>query len=99
MGQMKHPNDLLNYCGELVTAVPGDLILWDSRALHCGYVGPGGGVADAKTPQLARLSFTVCMVPTSNASSEDLKKRSIAFEKGHTTTHWPLGFKKQAGKY
>jgi hypothetical protein len=95
--ELKYPKDELNLCGELVVAEPGDLILWDSRALHGGYVGAGRKIATGN-PELARLSMTVCMVPASEASEEVLKKRAIAIEKGHTTTHWPLEVKKQAGK-
>lgn len=98
--QIKHPGDELNFCAELITADPGDLILWDSRALHGGYVGPGGQTkADAtRAAELARLSLAVCMVPAHGATEEDFRKRIVAFEKGITTTHWPLVLKKQAAR-
>lgn len=96
--QLKYPEDDLCFCGELVTAGPGDLILWDSRALHGGYVGPGAKGELAKVRELPRLSFTVCMVPSSEASAKDMSKRQATVAAGATTTHWPLGHKKQAGK-
>mmetsp|Transcript_133771 Transcript_133771/g.333873 ORF Transcript_133771/g.333873 Transcript_133771/m.333873 type:complete len:431 (-) Transcript_133771:9-1301(-) len=97
--ERKFPDEELTLCGELVEAAPGDLILWDSRALHGGYVGPGDkDASEAEGPELARLSLAVCMVPAAGASAKDLERRVTAVEKGHTMTHWPLGFKKQAGK-
>ena len=46
-----------------MTAEPGDLILWDSRTVHGGLVGPGEDTTAADgTPALARLSQTVSMV-------------------------------------
>ncbi|CAE8722870.1 unnamed protein product, partial [Polarella glacialis] len=50
--EQKFPQDPLNRCGELVEAEPGDLILWDSRALHGGHVGPGPNLrpAEKKSP-------------------------------------------------
>lgn len=97
--ELKYPQDELCRCGELVEAQPGDLILWDSRSLHGGYVGKGGRAGSVyPSLELARLSLAVCMVPRSDATSSDLHKRVRAVQQGHTLTHWPLGFKKQAGK-
>lgn len=65
----------------------GDLILWDSRTIHGGFVGNGKNVK-AETG-LARLAMTVCMTPNSFATDEIRELRMKAFEKGLTTTHWP----------
>jgi ectoine hydroxylase-related dioxygenase (phytanoyl-CoA dioxygenase family) len=54
----------------LIEADPGDLILWDSRTVHGGVVGPGD---PNNTDELARLSFTICMTPRSKANEEVLK--------------------------
>ena len=48
--------------GKLLLAEPGSLILWDSRAVHGGYIGRGPLPA---TDRLMRLSMTVAMVPLS----------------------------------
>mmetsp|Transcript_109216 Transcript_109216/g.216883 ORF Transcript_109216/g.216883 Transcript_109216/m.216883 type:complete len:413 (-) Transcript_109216:313-1551(-) len=97
--ELKYPQHELCRCGELVEAEPGDLILWDSRSLHGGYVGKGGRAGSVHPPsELARLSLAVCMVPRGEATVSDLHKRVRAVQQGHTLTHWPLGFKKQAGK-
>jgi len=92
--QMKYPNNELNLCGQLIEASPGDLVLWDSRVLHGGYVGSGGR---AEETDLARLSFAVCMTPGAILSQEAKGRRERAFAAGATTTHWPLEMKKQAG--
>ena len=43
----------------------GDLLLWDSRLVHAGSVGPG---RDLASDQLARASLCVCMGPRARAS-------------------------------
>jgi hypothetical protein len=93
---MKHPNDALNFAGELIEAEPGDLILWDSRALHGAFVGRGLKVQTGKKagiPELARLSMAVCMLPLDKATPEQLQIRRNMVAKGCTTTHWPLACK------
>lgn len=55
----------------LVKAKAGDLILFDSRLIHGGVVGPG--YASAKdspltNEQFARFAFTVCMAPISKVA-------------------------------
>lgn len=73
---------------------PGDLVLWDSRSIHCN--GPPTKLSSdpkAKT-QLKRLAAYVCMTPTSLATNIEqlLKFRIYAFQYGITTTHWPHEF-------
>lgn len=102
--EQKYPKDPLCRCGELIEAEPGDLILWDSRALHGGWVGPGPQVLEPvsetetgpskeptplASPELARLVFTVCMVPKNWAHERVLQKRAGAVTRGLTLTHWP----------
>ena len=43
----------------------GDLLLWDSRLVHAGSVGPG---RDLASDRLARASLCVCMGPRARAS-------------------------------
>jgi len=73
---------------------PGDLVLWDSRSIHCNH--PPTKISadpDAKN-RLKRLAAYVCMTPAKLAANiEELaKKRIFAFHKGVTTTHWPHEF-------
>ena len=49
----------------LVPLEAGDLLLWDSRLVHAGSVGPG---RDLASDQLARASLCVCMGPRARAS-------------------------------
>lgn len=73
---------------ELLKAQPGDLILWDSRLIHSGYVGTGYDDR-SQVKDLARLCMAVCMVPRDMVSPEVLEQRRKFFERGKATTHWP----------
>jgi len=75
----KHP--------KIVFCEAGDLILWDSRTIHGGIVGTGG--TSGSTPQLARLSQTVCMTPRAWASDKVQTQRKTLFQNGKATSHWP----------
>jgi len=87
-------NDKYIGTGILLEADPGDLILWDSRVIHGGLVGTGEKHAEdlLDNPELARLSLTVCMAPTSKATPQVLKQRRMAVENGWGLTHWPYEF-------
>lgn len=66
----------------------GDMILWDSRTIHCNtpsLVHPSSQPMDA----LLRAVAYVCMTPTSMASPEVIAKRKLIFELGDGTNHWP----------
>ena len=83
--------DPLHGAERLVVAEAGDLILWDSRTVHGGVVGPGGGApAEADgAPRLARLTQTVAMVPRARASAGCLAARRRGFASGVTFNHSP----------
>jgi len=70
----------------------GDLVLWDSRTIHCSHPATKNDRAAAK--RLKRLAAYICMTPASSAKNlEELAKfRVLAFQKGITTTHWPHEF-------
>jgi len=97
-------NDPIIGTGQFIEADPGDLILWDSRTVHGGFVGPGpvsnspamaeSTASESKqaNTELARMSFTVCMTPASKASQQVIQQRCEAFQKGRCLTHWPHEF-------
>ena len=76
-------DDSLYGSERLVPLQPGDILLWDSRLVHCGRVG------DGDPEELARASLCVCMGPRDRASSEVLQKRREALKEGWSFSHWP----------
>ena len=91
-------NDVLIGTGKLLIADPGDLILWDSRTIHGGYIGKGPLPDEDR---LLRLSMTVTMCPFEKWDKTRvpnlLEKRMWAVAKGATTTHWPYEFETHSG--
>lgn len=68
-----------------VKARAGDLVLWDSRTIHCGQ-GPIRGRASSDT---YRHVVYVCMTPKASTPLAKLAKRKEAFKNLRMTTHWP----------
>jgi len=80
-----------------VETEPGDLMLWDSRTVHCG--------RKARAPQphdAWRLAIYICMWPATRLTPEHraAKQRALGLgpdgtpsssERAETTTHWPDG--------
>ena len=72
-----------------VTTAPGDLLLFDSRTIHCG--------RSSRTPLSPwRFALFVCMWPASRLSQEDRarKRRAMGLDgapRCETTNHWPDG--------
>lgn len=87
---------------KLVTCKAGDLVLWDSRCIHCNAPGRfvhGSVVEDDAPPSLLRMVGYVCMTPKAKASSDTLQKRLDAYQRSLTTSHWPHLFSPvRAGK-
>lgn len=85
--------------GRLVCAKAGDLLLWDSRCVHCNTPGVGepgtlGAGSDSKTDaaaaaELLRVVGYVCMTPAGWASRDILGKRKDAFIHHVGTNHCP----------
>ena len=72
-----------------ILAGQGDMILWDSRTVHCG-----GRVVKGREICTTRVVSYVCMVPRSRASEKTLAKRIACIEvpegqELRTTTHVP----------
>lgn len=72
----------------LLLAEPGDLILWDSRTVHGGFVG-SWNCEQSGPAELARLAVTVSMTPRSWASDLVLERRHVCFKKGENLNHVP----------
>jgi hypothetical protein len=76
----------------LVLCRAGDLILWDSRTIHCNTPALKRPVTPRSSPDLLRMACYVCMTPTAMASEEVLEQRIRLFEHGIGTCHWPFQF-------
>lgn len=74
---------------------PGDLLLWDSRTIHCNCPGTG----DGEEAKLLRAASLITMVPRSKATEEVLEKRREACRSAMTLTHMPEAFWRVAGPY
>ena len=80
--------------GVLVCARAGDLILWDSRTVHCNtpaltWTPRSEPPGDGEAADLIRLVAYVCMLPRSRVADEMLPRRRGAFEHRMPTAHWP----------
>ena len=84
--------------GALIVCEAGDLILWDSRLIHCNtpaIAAPPQPLPQQEPPgvvELLRIAGYVCMTPASKATEEVLEKRREAFCGGFGTSHWPHEF-------
>lgn len=83
-------------CAALVCAEPGDLLLWDSRTVHCNTPALAAdedespaSAASLEERELLRLAAYVCMTPGILATPEVAKARQGLFQRNCTTTHWP----------
>lgn len=87
--------------GVLVLAKAGDLILWDSRTVHCNTHALNPSPPAHSTSTLAehathednkdiiRLVSYVCMLPRSLATQKVIESRKAAFLSRTPTSHWP----------
>jgi hypothetical protein len=80
---------------------PGDMLLWDSRTVHCSYPGhaedPQANICSRSASAdlfqntgrgLIRAASLVSMTPSSRATSEVLDRRRQAVNHSRTLTHW-----------
>ncbi len=63
----------------------GDLLLWDSRTIHCS--APGIIEPDSST-DLLRAASLICMMPRSKSNAEVIELRKAAVESRTSTTNW-----------
>jgi hypothetical protein len=80
--------DVLTHPQILPLCRAGDLVLWDSRTIHCNTPSLAPRPA-CPTDRLLRAAGYICMVPTAWASPEVLGIRRDVFEFGETRNHWP----------
>mmetsp|Transcript_108411 Transcript_108411/g.337874 ORF Transcript_108411/g.337874 Transcript_108411/m.337874 type:complete len:417 (+) Transcript_108411:91-1341(+) len=99
------PSDpVLELTKKLAVCRAGDLVLWDSRCVHCNAparrdLRPELGPLVAEPAELLRMVGYVCMTPKANATEEVLQQRREAYRKRLTTSHWPHLFSAvRAGK-
>ena len=94
----KHDTDLLSPSNILSCLLePGDMMLWDSRTVHCSYPA---AQEESNSPttnlRLIRAAVTVSMMPVGGIKDEVLRSRKQAVDQSRTLTHWvnkaaPLG--------
>lgn len=72
----------------------GDMILWDSRTIHCS--SPALVQPTLPLDQLLRVASYICMVPSTKADEGVINRRVEMYQCNATGTHWPhlLKFKK-----
>lgn len=76
----------------LVQCGAGDLVLWDSRVVHCN--APALSYAPQQgEARLLRLVSYVCMTPRAWADESTLATRRLAVDHLVTSTHWPHQFR------
>jgi hypothetical protein len=63
----------------------GDLLLWDSRTVHCS--SPGSG-HEFPSNELVRAISLICMMPRSRSNEEVISRRKAAIAKKTSTTNW-----------
>jgi hypothetical protein len=64
---------------------PGDLLLWDSRTIHCSHAGPQ---RDGIDDRLLRAVSLICMMPKARSNHSVIAKRRHAVENVISTTNW-----------
>lgn len=78
----------------LPRCLAGDLLLWDSRTVHCS--SPALVRPSAPPDRLLRMASYICMLPADRADEDVIKKRIEMYQCNVTGTHWPhiLNFKR-----
>ena len=68
----------------------GDMLLWDSRTIHCSNSGTS---LSKGTKELIRAASLICMMPKEKSNSEVIKRRREAVKKVISTTNWSDKFR------
>ena len=90
---------LVGKTGLLISAEAGDLVLWDSRLVHCNTPAlnmpttttttTNSSAQKSEDMDIIRLVSYVCMAPKSTCTQEVLDSRKMAFIHRIPTSHWP----------
>mmetsp|Transcript_80144 Transcript_80144/g.248728 ORF Transcript_80144/g.248728 Transcript_80144/m.248728 type:complete len:231 (-) Transcript_80144:87-779(-) len=73
----------------MVCARAGDLLLWDSRTIHCNTLPLVEDTDVLCGYDLIRAVAYICMTPAAWCTTEVKSKRATSFTRGVTTSHWP----------
>lgn len=73
----------------MVAAKAGDMILWDSRTIHCNTAPLKESAELLQANDLVRAVCYICMTPAAWCTDEIFRRRQQAFKDGITTAHWP----------
>eukprot|EP00930_Biecheleria_cincta_P097960 TRINITY_DN89641_c0_g1_i1.p1 TRINITY_DN89641_c0_g1~~TRINITY_DN89641_c0_g1_i1.p1 ORF type:complete len:414 (-),score=56.32 TRINITY_DN89641_c0_g1_i1:203-1315(-) len=82
-----HSPALQGVTKRLVTCAAGDLVLWDSRTIHCN--SPAKEEPVSRPNELLRSVGYVCMTPTRFANQQVIAERRNMFQQHIGGTHWP----------
>ena len=63
----------------------GDLLLWDSRTIHCSAPSL---TTPSRDDELLRAASLICMMPRSKSNPEVIEKRKAAVDNLTSTTNW-----------
>mmetsp|Transcript_16352 Transcript_16352/g.41876 ORF Transcript_16352/g.41876 Transcript_16352/m.41876 type:complete len:328 (+) Transcript_16352:201-1184(+) len=74
---------------KLVCCSAGDLVLWDSRTVHCNSPALEPDAQQQAVPDFIRAVAYVCMTPRAWATEAALAKRREYVRTNQTSTHWP----------
>lgn len=88
LGERGFGKELFSLPHRLVTCKAGDLVLWDSRCVHCNT--PATMQPTTPEGELLRVAIYVCMTKKSLASSAVLERRQRAYNLGLSSNHWPI---------
>jgi len=77
---------------KMLQAKAGDLLLWDSRTVHCNTLPLQEDEDMLNGDSLLRAVAYICMTPAAWCSEKVCNQRAAAFERGVTTSHWPHEF-------
>ncbi len=66
----------------------GDLLLWDSRTIHCSSPGIAEADPDEPSADLLRAVSLVCMMPKARSNPEVIDQRRAAVAARTSTTNW-----------
>lgn len=87
--------------GKLVQCKAGDLVLWDSRTVHCNTPALKDPTIESgyKDDDLLRAVVYVCMSPRGMASAETQKLRRAVYTLRVGTSHWPHEVRESLAAY